>query len=140
MAALNRVQLLGYVGQEPKITQTKEGKPVAFASLATNASFLKNDEWQTVTEWHHLVLFGKLADVSTRLKKGGLVFVEGRLSSNLWTDKEGVKQRTVSIVVQALQRIDNVKPKEVLEEENKSTAKEYMEEMRNVLVDSDISF
>ena len=71
MAALNRVQLLGYVGQEPKITQTKEGKPVTFASLATNASFLKNDEWHTVTEWHHLVLFGKLADLSTRLKKGG---------------------------------------------------------------------
>lgn len=75
MAALNRVQLLGHIGREPKFIITKEGRPLVIVSLATNESYKKNNQWEAVTEWHNLVFFGKLASLATRLQKGSLVLV-----------------------------------------------------------------
>lgn len=111
MPVLNRVQLIGHVGQEPKITETNEGKTYATLSLATNEPYKKGEEWETMTEWHNLVCFGKLTSLVSRLKKGSMIFCEGKLRSNRWTDKEGIKRQSTSIVIQNIQVIDHLKPK-----------------------------
>ncbi len=82
MAALNKIQLIGHVGQSPKSTLTKENHPVASVSLATNESFKRHGEWETTTEWHHLVFFGKLATfaggVAANLRNFRTVFNHSR--------------------------------------------------------------
>ena len=141
MAVLNRVQLLGHVGQAPKTNITKEGIPYANLSLATNESFKKNDEWVTLTEWHNLVFFGKLATfASERLQKGSQIYIEGKLRLNRWTDSDGVKRQSSNIVVQSLQLLDNAKPKELPEEPDKPTSEEYLSQMRSLLESEEIPF
>jgi single-strand DNA-binding protein len=66
MAVLNRVQLLGHIGLEPKFSITKEGRPLVTVSLTTTESYKKNNSWETVTIWHNLVFFGKLVSFATR--------------------------------------------------------------------------
>ncbi|MBA2710266.1 MAG: single-stranded DNA-binding protein [Tatlockia sp.] len=141
MAALNKIQLIGHVGQSPKSTLTKENHTVASVSLATNESFKRHGEWETTTEWHHLVFFGKLAAFAIeRLQKGNLIYIEGRLRSNNWIDAEGVKRKSINIVVQTLQLLDSVKIKEIPEETDKPTAEEYLAEMHSMLESEDVPF
>lgn len=141
MAVLNRVQLLGHVGQEPNTNLTQEGLSYANVSLATNESFKKNDEWVTLTEWHNLVFFGKLATfASERLQKGSQIYIEGKLRLNRWTDSEGVKRQSSNIVVQSLQLLDNAKTKELPEEPDKPTPDEYLSQMRSLLESEEITF
>lgn len=102
-ASLNRVQLIGNLGNDPKIVTTKEGKTFVTTTLATNESFKQDDEWQQRVEWHQLVLFGNQTKVAEYLHKGSLVFIEGKLRTNQWTDNEGQSRQTISIVVSNIQ-------------------------------------
>lgn len=141
MAVLNKVQLIGHVGHSPKSTQTKENHPVASVSLATNESYRRNGEWETITEWHNLVFFGKLAAVAVeRLQKGSQVYIEGKLRSNSWIDNEGVKRLSINIVVQSIQVIDNAKPKELPEQTDKPTPEEYLAQMHSMLACDEVPF
>ncbi|WP_237760532.1 MULTISPECIES: single-stranded DNA-binding protein [Legionella] len=65
----------------------KDGQSFVTATLATNESFKRNNEWHTIVEWHQLVLFGKLTKVTEYLKNGSKVYLEGKLRSNQWTDQ-----------------------------------------------------
>lgn len=90
---LNKAMLIGHLGKDPEIRYTKSGQAVASFSIATDDSFKDaQGNRQERTEWHNVVAFGKLADFAQNyLKKGRLVYVEGRLRTSDWTDKENVK-------------------------------------------------
>lgn len=98
--SINKVILIGNLGKDPEVKYTPSGTPVAKITLATNERFKdKSGEWQDRTEWHNIVLWQRLAEIAGEyLKKGGKVYIEGRLQTRHWDDKEGVKHSTVEIV------------------------------------------
>lgn len=100
MASLNKVMLIGNLGRDPEIRYTPDGSPVANFSLATTDYWTdKNGTRQERTEWHNIVAWTRLADLSKRfLSKGRQVYVEGRLRTREWTDRDGNKRRTTEII------------------------------------------
>ncbi|AMQ28965.1 TPA: single-stranded DNA-binding protein [Legionella pneumophila] len=129
-ASLNRVQLIGNLGADPKSITGKDGQSFVTATLATNESFKQNDEWQTRVEWYQLVLFGKLTKVTEYLKKGAQVYLEGKLRSNQWTDNEGKARQALSIVVSHIQLLSTPKS---TDESSSKTAEQHMAQMREIL-------
>lgn len=101
MATLNKVTLIGYLGRDPERRTTAAGDAVAQFSLATSESWKDkaSGEKKQVTEWHRVVLYRKLAEIAGEyLKKGSLVYVEGRLHSRKWVGKDEQEHITVEIV------------------------------------------
>ena len=100
MASLNKVMLIGNLGRDPEIRYTPDGSPVANFSLATTDYWTdKNGTRQERTEWHNIVAWSRLADLSKRfLAKGRQVYVEGRLRTREWTDRDGNKRRSTEII------------------------------------------
>lgn len=98
--SVNRVILVGRLGRDPETRYTGGGQAVANFSLATDESYRdRNGERQKRTEWHKIVVWGKQAEIAQQyLKKGSLVFVEGRIQSREWQDKEGQKRTSFEIV------------------------------------------
>jgi len=99
--SLNRVQLIGNLGKDPEIKYTPSGTPVAKLAIATNERYKdKNGEWQDRTEWHNVVLWQRLAEVAGEyLKKGGKVYIEGRLQTRSWDDKQTNQKKYMTEVV-----------------------------------------
>ena len=99
--SLNRVQLIGNLGKDPEIKYTPQGTPVAKITLATNERFKdKSGEWQDRTEWHNVVLWQRLAEIAGEyLKKGGKVYIEGRLQTRSWDDKQTNQKKYMTEVV-----------------------------------------
>ncbi len=97
---VNRVILIGHLGGDPEMRYTSSGTPVTNFSLATNERWNNQDgERQERTEWHKIVTWSKLAEISNQyLTKGQLVFIEGRIQTREWDDKDGNKRRTTEIV------------------------------------------
>ncbi|KTD27477.1 single-stranded DNA-binding protein [Legionella israelensis] len=129
-ASLNKVQLIGNLGAEPKTITSQNGQSFVTATLATNESFKQNDEWQTRVEWHQLVMFGKLTKVAEYLQKGSQVYVEGKLRSNHWTDGDGNTRHSLSVVVNSIQLLGQSKP---TNETANKTAESHMAQMREML-------
>lgn len=105
---LNRVTLIGNLGRDPEVRRLESGTAVAKFSVATNESYKdKNDEWQTQTEWHDVVVWRNLAERAERdLKKGKLVYVEGKLTHRKWQDKEGNDRYTTEIVANTFRLLE----------------------------------
>lgn len=105
MASVNKVILIGNLGKDPELRYTQNGKAVASFSLATTDRFSSRDgDRQEKTEWHRIVTWEKTAENCARfLSKGRSCFVEGRLQTREWEDKEGVKRRTTEVVAQTVQ-------------------------------------
>ncbi len=143
-ATLNKVQLIGNIGAEPKsITTKKEESIYVTASLATNEPVKRNGEWGTMVEWHQLIFFGSMTKVTEHLRKGSQVFVEGRLRSNSWTDAKGINHRATSIVVTNVQLLGQTKSKQDQAAEPASaTAEAHLAHMHDMLADdaTDIPF
>lgn len=102
MSSLNKVQLIGRLGADPEIRYTRDGDAVANLSLATSERWKdkQSGEQKEATEWHRLSMFGRLAEIAGEyLKKGALIYVEGKLKTRKWTDKEGVERYTTEINV-----------------------------------------
>ncbi|HFS6879502.1 TPA: single-stranded DNA-binding protein [Legionella pneumophila] len=129
-ASLNKVQLIGNLGAEPKSITSQNGQSFVTATLATNESFKQNDEWKTKVEWHQLVIFGKLTKVAEYLQKGSQIYVEGRLRSNQWTDGDGNTRHSLSVVVNNIQLLGQSKP---ADETANKTAESHMAQMREML-------
>jgi single-strand DNA-binding protein len=100
MSSLNKVMLIGRLGRDPEVRYTPDGAPVANFSIATGEFWVdKSGTRQERTEWHNIVAWNKLADLSKRyLVKGRQVFVEGRLRTREWDDRDGNKRRTTEVV------------------------------------------
>jgi len=97
--SVNKAILAGHLGKDPEIRYTSTNVPVANFSIATNQVYRdKNGENQDTTEWHNIVAWNKLAEVAEKvLKKGRLVYVEGRLQTRQWEDKEGNTRYTTEV-------------------------------------------
>lgn len=104
-ASLNRVTLIGNLGSDPEVKKTTSGQPVANFNIATNESWKDKDgNDQERTEWHKIVAWGKLAELCEKyLEKGKSVYVEGKLQTREWNDKEENKRSTTEIVAQVIQ-------------------------------------
>jgi single-strand DNA-binding protein len=105
MAGVNKVILIGNLGRDPEIRYTQGGQPVANFTLATSESFNNREgKREERTEWHRIVVWGKTAELCTQyLAKGRTVYIEGRLQTREWEDKEGQKRRTTEVVAQTVQ-------------------------------------
>jgi single-strand DNA-binding protein len=98
--SVNKVILVGRLGRDPETRYTGGGQAVANFSVATDETYKdKAGERQKRTEWHKIVVWGKQAEIAQQyLKKGSLVFIEGRIQSREWQDKEGQKRTSFEIV------------------------------------------
>lgn len=139
MTALNRVQLIGALGAEPKICISKSNSEFASVSLATNERYRQHDEWKTLTEWHNLVFFGNFVGLAKKLKKGDQLFVEGKIRTNKWADNEGVTRTTINIVVSNIQIINRASStqKQNDKEKPEELAELHLEQMRSFVDDSE---
>jgi single-strand DNA-binding protein len=99
MQGLNRVQLIGALGNNPDFKEVS-GRGLATISIATNERFQnKAGEWQEKTEWHRVVAWGKLAEIcAATLSKGSQAYVEGKLETRSWVTKDGEKKYTTEVV------------------------------------------
>lgn len=102
---VNKVFLIGRLGTDPEVRYTSNGGAVANFNVATNESWTdKAGQKQEKTEWHRIVVWGKLAELCGQyLSKGRQIFVEGKLQTRDWQDKEGQKRYTTEIVAQSVQ-------------------------------------
>jgi len=107
MASVNKAIVLGNLGRDPELRHTASGKAVATLRLATNEQWNdQSGERQERTEWHSVVVWGRQAEnCSQYLKKGRTVYVEGRLQTRKWQDKEGQDRYTTEIVADRVQFI-----------------------------------
>jgi len=105
MASVNKVILIGNLGRDPETRYTTGGDAVTNLRIATSEQWKdKSGEKQEKTEWHTVVLFGRQAEVAGEyLKKGRSVYIEGRLQTRKWTDKEGVEKYSTEIVADRMQ-------------------------------------
>ena len=100
---VNKVILVGTVGKDPEVRNTQNNKVATF-SLATNESYKdKNGEKKIVTEWHNVVIWGKLAEIVEKyVKKGNHLYLEGKLSSRSWEDQNGTKRYITEVIVHSM--------------------------------------
>jgi single-strand DNA-binding protein len=105
MASVNKVILIGNLGRDPELRYTPQGRPVANFSLATTERWTsKSGEKQERTEWHKIVLWGRHAEVANQyLKKGSPCYIEGRITTRAWEDKDKNKRYTTEIEGLSLQ-------------------------------------
>ena len=101
MSGINKVILVGHLGKDPEIRYLEGGVSVASFPLATSETYNKDGKKVEQTEWHNIVLWRSLADVAAKyLQKGKLVYIEGKLRTRYFEDKEGVKKYTTEVVAE----------------------------------------
>jgi single-strand DNA-binding protein len=109
MASLNRATLIGNLGKDPEIRYTPDGAAVCNVSIATTSTWRDkaSGERREETEWHRIVFYGRLAEIAGEyLKKGRTVFVEGRLKTRKWQDKEsGTDRYSTEIIADQMQML-----------------------------------
>lgn len=106
---VNKVMLIGNLGKDPEVRRLESGAVVAKFSIATNENYLdkKSNEWQTITEWHNIIAWRNLAESAERnLRKGKLVYVEGKLTTRKWTDKDNNDRYTTEVVANTLRLLE----------------------------------
>lgn len=104
MAGVNKVILIGNLGKDPEVRSTTTGQRVANFSLATSRSWTGQDgQRQEKTEWHSIVVWGKLAEICEKyLQKGKQVYIEGRIETRSWQDKEGQTKYKTEIICEQM--------------------------------------
>ena len=106
MASVNKVIVLGNLGKDPEVRYTPSGSAVCNLRIATTRNWKNKDSGEKMeeTEWHSVVLYDRQAEIAGEyLKKGRPVYVEGRLKTRKWTDKEGMERYTTEIVADSMQ-------------------------------------
>lgn len=107
MASVNKVILVGNLGRDPEVRRMPSGDAMVNLSIATTDTWKdKGGERQEKTEWHRVVMFGRVAEVAGEyLKKGSQAYFEGRLQTRKWTDKEGQDKYTTEVVADRMQML-----------------------------------
>ncbi len=106
--SLNKVLLIGRLGRDPEIRYMPNGEPVCNFSLATSESWNDKKTGQKVekTEWHNITMYGKLAEIAGQyLKKGSLIYAEGKIQSRKYTDKTGVERTAYNIIANEMKML-----------------------------------
>ncbi len=109
MRGVNKVILVGNLGHDVEVRQMTNGNPVANIRIATNERWTRRDTGQVQehTEWHNVVLFGRRAELAQQyLHKGSRIYVEGRLRTRSWQDREGQERRSTEVVADDMQFLD----------------------------------
>ncbi len=111
MSSLNKVMLIGRLGQDPEVRYTQSNTAVATLNLATSERYKDgNGEQQEKTEWHRVVAWGRLAEICQQyLNKGSLIYVEGPLQTRSWEDNQGQKRYTTEIKALQMTMLDSRK-------------------------------
>jgi single-strand DNA-binding protein len=114
MAGVNKAILVGNLGTDPELRYTPSGKAVANFSLATNEQWTNKDgEKEERTEWHRIVAWGRLGEICGEyLSKGSQVYIEGRIQTRPWEDRDGNKRYTTEIIAQTMQMLGGISRKE----------------------------
>jgi len=105
MASVNKVILIGNLGRDPEVRYTPSGSAVCNVTLATTRNWKSKESGEKVeeTEWHRIVFYDRLAEIAGEyLKKGRSIYVEGRLKTRKWTDKDGAEKYTTEIIAQEM--------------------------------------
>ena len=105
MASVNKVILIGNLGRDPEVRYTPSGAAVCNVTLATTRSWKSKESGEKVeeTEWHRIVFYDRLAEIAGEyLKKGRSIYVEGRLKTRKWTDKDGAEKYTTEVIAQEM--------------------------------------
>lgn len=107
MASVNKVILVGNLGRDPEVRHMPSGDAMVNLSIATTDTWKdKNGERQEKTEWHRVVMFGRLAEIAGQyLKKGSQAYIEGRLQTRKWQDKEGQDKYTTEVIGDRMQML-----------------------------------
>lgn len=108
MASLNKMQIIGNLGADPEIRYMPDGSPTASVTVATTDTWKDKatGEKKEKTEWHRVVFFKGLAEIVGKyLEKGSQIYIEGKLRTRKWTDKEGVQRYTTEIVAGEMQML-----------------------------------
>ena len=110
MASVNKVILIGNLGQAPDVRVTNSGQKIAEISIATSSFYKKDNQRIEKPQWHTVTLWGRLAEVVEQYTtKGSSVYVEGRLEHEKWQDQNGTTRYTTKIVVETVQLLDKRK-------------------------------
>jgi len=105
--SVNRVIILGRLGQDPEVKMTQGGQQVCTLSVATSESWTKDGKKEDRTEWHRIVLWGKLAEVAGKyLKKGVQAYFEGKIQTRSWDDQSGQKRYATEIIATDLRFVE----------------------------------
>lgn len=112
MASVNKAIIIGNLGKDPELRYMPNGDAVANLTVATTETWKdKSGEKQEKTEWHRVTLYRKQAEVAGEyLKKGGSVYIEGKLQTRKWTDKSGVERYTTDIIASDMKMLGGKKP------------------------------
>lgn len=103
---LNKVELIGHLGKDIEVRTLENGTKVGTFSLATSESYKdKSDQWQTLTEWHNIVVWRPSESIS-KLYKGSLVHIDGKISTKKYKDKDGIERIAYNIVSDKILRLD----------------------------------
>ena len=131
---LNKVQIIGHLGREPEMRYTPSGRPVTTFTVAVSRSWNTVDgERHNETEWFNVVAWGNLAEICKQyLTKGQQVYIEGRLQTRRWDDKEGVKHTSVEVVANEMMMLgerrdhnnQSQQASDAVSDENEMTANE----------------
>ena len=123
---INRVILIGNLGKDPEVKRLENGVVVAKFSLATNENFKnKSGEWHKLTEWHDIIMWRSLAERAEKgLKRGGMIYLEGKLTHRTWQDKDGNNRRTTEVVASYFRSLTRQEKAEVNEPVQPETPKE----------------
>ena len=137
---VNKVILIGNLGQDPELRSTPSGTSVATFTLATNESWTDRDgAKQERTEWHRIVAWGKLAEICGQyLRKGRQVYIEGRLTTRSWEDRQGNQRKTTEIVAQQMLMLGGRGPDQGGAEADKETPEFAAETVK--IEDDDLPF
>ena len=105
---INKAILIGNLGADPEVRYTQNGAAVANFNIATTESWTKDGQKEEKTEWHRIVAFGRLGEVCGEyLSKGSKVYIEGRIQTRQWDDKDGNKRYTTEIVAREMKMLDS---------------------------------
>lgn len=130
MASVNKVILIGNLTKDPDVRNASDGANVANLTLATNETWKdKSGNKQERVEFHKLVFFGKIADIAAQyLHKGSLVYVEGKLQTRKWADKDGQDRYTTEIVCDRMQMLGGRSEPREAQEPPKQTAQQALDD------------
>jgi len=121
--SINKVILIGRLGADPEIRYTLDGRPVATFRIATNEVIIRNGEKETLTEWHRIVAFGRLAEICGEyLSKGSQVYIEGKLRTRKFEDRQGNQRYITEVIANTLQILERKTQSDYEPKETPSTS------------------
>lgn len=133
MAGVNKVIIVGNLGSKPEMRTSQNGNIIATFSIATSESWTdkQTGEKRELTEWHNIVLNGRLAEIAEQyLNKGSKVYLEGKLKTEKWTDKNGIDRYTTKIIGNSLQMLSS-RDSEQAEQKPQKSAKSPQAKLQN---------